>query len=395
MAMKRTVSAGAFGAWGLLLILTGAAALFSTSLIAKAAFFFCLFLPGCSALTARAVRKHLRADFSLPVSAVKSQTAGGESVQSAFGAVNLHNGGFLSCGRVDVTFSIKNELTGEASEHTVTLSAPSRGGSAASFLFSPNYCGMLTFSIKNAVLYDWFGLLRIPAALTAQGSVTVLPATFDASVMVDLPYSEQGDEENINPLRGTEDPSVIYALREYQAGDPVRRMHWKLSAKRDLPIVKEISRPVSRSLVLFWNKTAGLPAGVTDALAEVFASVAMSLTKQGIPFTAGWRDSGGEQFSDISGEEELFAVIARSVRRGAGEPDAAALSEAGFSEIINLCQNAKTVWFAGEYPFAEEPFLSGDSTVFLCGKEPPASGVRFTLTFAPEEAEQVFRAVRI
>ena len=388
--------------WIFLLALTGAAAVFSTNMAVKAAFFILLILPFCSLLTAHFAGKHLSAAFSLPVSTEKSR--------ASEGAITLHNSGFLSCPGASVVFSVKNELTGEVSEHRAMLSAPSRGSASAAFAFSPRHCGMQTFSVLKAELTDWFGLFRIPAALPAKSGVMVLPETFPANVAVEMPYSESGDEENADPLRGTDDPTVISALRDYQPGDPIRRIHWKMTAKRDFPIVKEISRPVSRSLLLFWKKNGGLAPESTDALAEAFSSVMLSLAAQGIPFTAGWLDRSGIHFEEINSEEDALSVIPQSVRLGASENIDAMKAEnvpeetdergktgQAYSNVLGteMQKAAKTIWFAGEYPFEEEPFLSRESAVFLCGTEPLPMGDRYTVTFAPEETEEIFGAVRI
>ena len=246
---------------------------------------------------------------------------------------------------------------------------------------------MLQFSVQEVSLYDWFGLFRTRASLTARDGILILPTTFPAQIEVSLPYSEKGDEENQNPLRGTEDPSEIFAFREYQPGDPIRQIHWKLTAKRGVPILKEISRPVSRTLLLFWNKTPGIPAEATDALAEAFSSAAMSLASRKIPFTIGWQDRNGIHMEPVSDETSLFGAISLAVRRGA--------PQAGAAEVPDTSEYAKVLWFSGTYPFEEEPGLPAESSVFLCNTNMPESGNRYTVFFRPEEAAQVFRAIQI
>ena len=366
--------------WILMLAITGAAAVFSTSSIGKAAFFFCLVFPFLSLLLNRFVKKHLSVSFSLPVSAAKGQPMKG--------TVSLLNDGGIPCRKTDIHFTIHNDLTGYTYHCLAPLSAPSHGRSSADFTFSSEHCGMLRFTASDARLYDGFSLLSLRAAVSASKTVLILPETFPAEVFIDLPYSEQGDEETRNPLRGMEDPSEIYALREYQSGDPVRQIHWKLSAKRDMPILKEISRPVSRTLLLFWNKTPKTPPNVTDALAEAFSSAAISLAEQGIPFTLGWSDSNGSHFEPILTEDGTFSAISQAVRYGAGT-GRDTTAEPSFSA------HSKILWFSSSYPFEEEPWLAPDCTVFLCNTKTPATGSRYTRIFRPEETQELFKTIRV
>ena len=371
----------AFLFWVLLLFLVFADALFDISFIGRAALFFCLFLFLFSVLLTLSVKKHLTAGISLPLRIAKREIG--------VGTITLYNNSCFACRKVSVFFTIHNSLTDETSLHHVILSAPSHGSASVSFTFSSSHCGALEFSITKTQLFDWFGLFPVHADIAAKTSLLILPETFPAEILITVPYSEMDDADDENQLRGSDDPSEITSFRDYQAGDPVKQIHWKLSAKRDMPILKEISRPVSQTLLMFWKKTPDIPPEAVDALAEAFSSAALSLSYQHIPFTIGWHDAEGEHFNSVTNEESVFTAISQIVRYGAN------ITNDSVYSLDKISAFSKVLWFTGSYPFPEETSLTPESVVFLCSNESSSVGELYTVVFAPDEIQTIFSIIRV
>ncbi len=51
----------------------------------------------------------------------------------------------------------------------------------------------------------------------------------------------------------------VHHLRPYRAGDPLRAIAWKPSARRDLLLVREFEQPLGREIDLQWSALASLP----------------------------------------------------------------------------------------------------------------------------------------
>ena len=315
---------------------------------------------------------------------------------------------------------IGNDLTGGCSFSQISLSVPPRGSSVSDFKISSKHCGMVTLSASKVFLYDWFGFLPLKAACPISRSVTILPEIFASTVNLSLPYTEPGETDSWYQIKGSADPTEIFALRNYQAGDPIKRIHWKLSAKRDDLIYKEISQPINQTLLLYWDKTPISDAAdesVADALAESFASVALAIAGQGIPFTLGWFDREGYQFEDVTNEEDLIPLIPMMVRTGVGNvvvPPAGndAARPAGNEQSRNQTDGgngpqprkaghltpdaemrvrkfSKVLWFGSAYPFEAEPVLPSQSACLLCSENDLALGNLYVIRFAPEEAKEI------
>jgi hypothetical protein len=72
----------------------------------------------------------------------------------------------------------------------------------------------------------------------------------------------------------------VYGVREYRPGDPRRRIHWRLSARRGELIVREYEPPGERSLVIAVDPAPPTPAHA-DQVARLAASEAWDCLRTG------------------------------------------------------------------------------------------------------------------
>lgn len=342
--MRREILGGVLRYCLLLLLLT-ALLLLSGSMWVLAALLLLLLLPPASLGLNAWLRRGLRAELSLPTTAAKGSAVSGR--------LSVHNASPLPIGRYFCTLEVINDLTGER-ERLVLPGGVGAGQTAShSFLLQSRHCGRLYASIQSITLLDCLGLLPLRAVLRASARSTVLPELFPLELA--LAARPASAEEGTANRRG-EDRSEVFQLREYRAGDDIRQLHWKLSAKLDMLVLREASMPESRSMLLFWDKrTVGTPAQM-DALAEVVASVSSALVEEGIAFTLSWTEREELQTQEISDENSLLQAIPALVKN-VGNADCRLPEMSGFSRVL---------WFG----IRTEPQLDTDARVhfILCGQ---------------------------
>lgn len=118
------------------------------------------------------------------------------------------------------------------------------------YVYSDNtlgkHCGCITVTSKSLKIYDLLGIFFIPIRLRKTVKTTVLPKAEKPSNIPDF--------ENITVLGFK--PKVgggfsdYYELRQYQSGDSLKSVHWKLSSKYDDLVVKEPSHPITKQFVI-------------------------------------------------------------------------------------------------------------------------------------------------
>ena len=118
----------------------------------------------------------------------------------------------------------------------------------------------------------------------------------------------QGFGELTLPTRPGSDFSELTGTRAYREGDPLHRVHWKLTEKTGALVVRQGSRPASRSLRFLLEYGATLEG--SDAMLEVFSRLAFLLAGRGVPAEVCWV-SGGEIASETFEDEDGVSLLLR------------------------------------------------------------------------------------
>lgn len=339
-------------------------ALYLGNVAAMVMFLLLLFIPLGSAVVNLLIRNHLEIQVEAGISVQKG-------AQGTF-LLQLQNQSVLPMICMRCLVQMENRLNGEICEKNVfTWLRPKE---TRQFLLQTgsHYCGRIQISVPYVQLYDYFGVLGIKKRCDVTGTVTVLPETFDMELHLVPAPNRADDSEIYSQERPGMDLSEIYQIREYVAGDSLRQIHWKLSNKFDRLIVRDPSLPITRNVLIFWERTGESDnPEIVDAQAEVLVSLCRNLLEQSIQFTVGWNDTKSNQciFLAIHDMDEFLGMLPRILQaKGAKE---------GISGAELLIQTEEN-YFCGHLIYlAKEPQSSvmelkqyGKVSVLLCGKTP-------------------------
>lgn len=101
------------------------------------------------------------------------------------------------------------------------------------------HCGAFRCCIQKARVYDYLGLFSFSLRLPPPQTLLVMPKE---AAPEPLPNLSQFRCRSYRPKHGG-GFSELHDMREYRAGDSMRDIHWKLSAKTDRLIVREAQEP--------------------------------------------------------------------------------------------------------------------------------------------------------
>ena len=109
-----------------------------------------------------------------------------------------------------------------------------------------DHCGSYSYNITKIRIYDLFGFFHTTCSVDRNHEIVVRPVPIMPHLMPNLNgFKAKSLRKSKHPL------SEIYDIRDYIQGDPVKSIHWKMSAKRDKLIVKEpLEEYAGRSRVL-------------------------------------------------------------------------------------------------------------------------------------------------
>lgn len=205
----------------------------------------------------------------------------------------------LPLGRVWVRVEMTNALTGERMKKEMMWMQPGDGG-VLDLTAPSDHCGLFALRVTRARALDGLGLCWLPLRRGEPASLYVLPRRSGVA-LPDPPPVEEGP---LRPRPGG-GPGEDYDPRPYRPGDPINTIHWKLSAKRDEPIVRETLEPVVRRPLITLDRM-GTPDQL-DRRLDILSGVARGLLEADRPFRlvtldgesgelTGWEIENGEDW---------------------------------------------------------------------------------------------------
>lgn len=282
------------------------------------------------------------------------------------GELSVKNTSAFASGKVICQMEISNELTGEKQTEILEIPLKAKGRTQAEIVLTSLHCGYLCIRQKKVWLMDCFGFLPMHVPVEEEQKISILPDTFQMHIEMQLPAVWADEAEVWSQEYKGDDETEVFSLRDYVSGDELRKIHFKLSSKRQTLVVKEASLPVEKSLLIFWDKnTMDATADEMDAMAEAVASFSQAVYAKGIVYTLGWTVGNTCKFVDIDSEDAWIQAMPQMVKSGANTTD----MTFGTERIGEQGRFAKVVCFAKQRP-KDNLFLCEMNPVYiLCSEE--------------------------
>jgi uncharacterized protein (DUF58 family) len=171
-------------------------------------------------------------------------------------AISITNCGALPLAHLEVRHDTARSLFGtEPNARSVFSVMPGQTVGLRTPIFFP-YRGVYSPGITQIVAYDLFGFFKItlkPERYALRQGVTVLPKRVPSAISLEgaNPYSGGGRNGH-----DEQEPYSIAEIRAFRSGDPLKKVHWKLSARMGELLVKEYDGTVSPRIRVFVDFTA-------------------------------------------------------------------------------------------------------------------------------------------
>lgn len=209
--------------------------------------------------------------------------------------LRLHSRTGLPLARISCRLVVENRMTGE----TVRLRVPMRriiptGGQVLTM--DAGRSGLVECRAEKLRICGCLGLLTRPLRPPPPAAVLVYPVPENPGPLA-LP-EEQGMPRSVP--RGKSASGEDYELRPYRAGDSLRTVHWKMSAKRDEMVTRELLED-RRPLPVLTIDHFGGEEPVERAL-DRLAGYALALLALERPFEVRWAHP-------VTGEIRRWGVI--------------------------------------------------------------------------------------
>ena len=229
--------------------------------------------------------------------------------------ITVQNQIIFPISQADIYICYYHGLTNKKHKDKVYASMLGKSQQELSVELSSEHCGMIIFYLNYIRIYDFIKLFSTRIKLNQRIELMVEPNVLEllTQEVPQNPYVYVDQDLNMQNKKG-DDPSEIFAIREYQEGDKLHRIHWKLSYKQQMLMVKEYVNPLCSSVALllelnYTSKEEQLHC--MDSLLEFLVSIANWYVEQKAPLVVFWYNLEQEQLCQmrITSKESIYELL--------------------------------------------------------------------------------------
>lgn len=203
--------------------------------------------------------------------------------------VELKNKSFLPTGDVIAKYNVSyGNMKMKTSK--ICIAALPFSKEKSYFEIPAQYCGIITITVNSAKMLDYGKLFSLPVKIDKkQKNILVIPKAFPLEIDYNAAISNELDEaENYHQSKKGNDKTEIFNVREYNEGDQIKDIHWKMSSRLDKYMIKEYSLPLCKNIDLLVNTSINMNSieqcQVMDKIIEIFYSIGTNLVVAEIGF---------------------------------------------------------------------------------------------------------------
>lgn len=196
---------------------------------------------------------------------------------------------------------VRLHITGDDFSVICKIRCGAENNSRREVVIDTSHSGVTVFEIKRFWTVSMLGLFSLPANISSKKYVLILPPPVKPANTLAL---QQGTRLQPKPGGGF---SEEHDMRKYRPGDPVRSIHWKLSAKLDSLIIREplVPPPHSRLIqIARWNN-----AHERDLILGRLRWVCKYMLKWQMPFYVKFADDS--TVAEVNDEKDLVDFLCR------------------------------------------------------------------------------------
>lgn len=249
---------------------------------------------------------------------------------------------------IDVTYRCENLFTGSVDKKKEKLWVAPGKGEELHCLLNSRYAGRIKISLEECRVYDFLHIFYLAYRDMGEAETLACPVLSDEEDGEELCACVEGfPKENESRKRGVE-YNPDYEIREYAAGDELKNIHWKLSAKQGKTMVRERLAAGREKINVLLPLGANLDEN--DALMESLYSLCRLLLSKEYPIQLFWQGVKEELCSRYIAESGEFENVLGEILSADGRHVTGSIEEQmSIEHPSENCVLVKTGVFKGAY----------------------------------------------
>lgn len=212
--------------------------------------------------------------------------------------LHIKNSSPFPIARAMITLTFENLFYPQPDDYTFICGIPAGKESTITLSINCEYSGAHSFTLKEVRIWDYTAMADVSVEAEAGASTVALPRVIEEEFTTEA-IGGAGLTELVEQETKGNDSSTVIDTRDYQPGDKLQRIHWKLSTKLDKLLVKEYGSISSNDvfvLVELYRNLDGAPDLEAESLShkrfdrifDVYITLMEHLISEKRPFFLNW-----------------------------------------------------------------------------------------------------------
>lgn len=261
--------------------------------------------PVLSALSVWVLRRYLQVEIH------HAQDSYGKQGETAYFTIQVKNPTCFVSLDTKLIVNVENALMETVGQQVFSVPVHAGKGYTLTLPVVATYPGLLKISVSRVYIKDLMGFFRLKKNVEQTAELSILPRA-----VTDIAYEktalEQGMLESEESSKRGNDFSDVQEVREYIPGDKLMSIHWKLSAKRDILMVKDRVSMSDHQLVIVPELFIDQPGNLAAVLTMAYSVISELIQEQTTVRLLYW-SANRYEYEDvrIDYKEELDAAFTR------------------------------------------------------------------------------------
>lgn len=229
--------------------------------------------PVISAISVMILRRYLQVEIH------HAQDSYGVQGETAYFTIRIKNPTWFVSLDTKLIVNVENTLMETIGQQVFSIPVHAAKGYTLTLPVVATYPGLLKIYVSCVYIKDLMGFFRLKKNVEQTAELSILPRA-----VTDIAYEktalEQGMLESEESSKRGNDFSDVQEVREYIPGDKLMSIHWKLSAKRDILMVKDRVSMSDHQLVIVPELFIDQPVNLAAILTMTYSVILELIQEQ-------------------------------------------------------------------------------------------------------------------
>lgn len=189
-----------------------------------------------------------------------------------------------------------NVLYGSGGDLQVVMPISMKATEEMTLPIVSEYSGNIQICIREMEYLDLLGLFSIRKQIESEGEMVVLPESSGEALSKKSGFQSGMSELEESKAKGN-DFAEVTDMREYRPGDRIKDIHWKLSAKKDVLMVKERTSVAQSQVILVLDLSGN--RDTTEEVMTIAYNVTRGFLAEYVPVRLMWWNDTLYDFEEV------------------------------------------------------------------------------------------------